>query len=280
MVEMTISGETESGGAPSGTNHPVRGVFKTVYDVARANGYDVPDVDSYESEPYDSFRTGCGITARFMTETDDVAELIRTGVAFPLTWKEAVEAVADDDERAFDEGESPEGAGTAGGAAAFTHGYVDREATIREATQHLIDSIQVDMAVEKVDAFVGKSVSPTEVVFYAIATYATGWLAESLVASTDRFVKGSQSNDEAGQDFLDTETGEYRSLKHVTVDEAGHLYYQWTHTGDLVVGEDHTQVNRRAIEGTDMPATLTRRAAGNLKAVKESDRTSARYLWW
>lgn len=248
------------------TDEPTpKATLRTVYDALADHGYELPAPETYESEAHDPFKTGCGLTPEFMHDGTDVAEVIRTGVATPFSWTEAVE-----------------GAGTTDGSSHMTTVFVREQKTIEETVAHLCETGQIDLAVAKMEAFTADDVDAVEAVAYAVATYAKGWLAERIITADDRWTKGSQSNDEAGQDVYDRETGEYRQVKCVTKDKAvdGWLYYQWDMDGGLWVGDSHTDVNAAAIEGTDMPKTLTRRSAGNLKSVRESNRTGVRYTWW
>lgn len=237
-------------------------VLRTVYETARTHGYELPDIERYKAGDTETDdRPRGGVTPDFMTDGSQIAEAIRTGVAFPFSWREAVD-----------------GAGTNAGSAHMTTTFVRAQKTIQETVAHLCETGQIDMAAGDVVSFCQGGVNPVEVTFYAVATYAKGWLAERIITDADRWSKGSQSNDEAGQDVFDRERGEYRQVKCVTKDkqEEGWLYYQWDMRGTLVVGDDYLEVHEQAVDVTGMPKTVTRRTHGRYT----HNGQRYRYIWW
>jgi len=254
------------------TDEPTpKAVLRTVYETGRSHGYDLPAIETYEAGRLETDdRAAGGVTPDFMHDGTQTAKAVWTGVATPFTWSNEVR-----------------GAGTTEGSAHMTTGFVRAERTIEETVAHLCETLQIDMAAQAFEGIVADGVNPVEVTFYAVATYAKGWLAERVITATDRFSKGSQSNDEAGQDVYDKDRQAYRQVRPVTNRENDHddcLYYQWDMRGSLVVGDDFKEVNKAAgeVSGRVVPytgeitPTLTLRAHSSYT----HDGRTYRYLWW
>lgn len=145
-------------------------------------------------------------------------------------------------------GETPDGAATGDGSSHFTTPFVRDGMTVRQAFRFLLHSGQFGTLVAEARADDGITADPVHVALWAVVTYAKGWVAEAVLAATERFSKGSQSNDEHGDDVYDRDDGAYKQVKCVTVDKQapGHIYYQWTCRGGLVYGSDYVAVNKEA----------------------------------
>lgn len=259
MVQtITLSDEAldDSSAAP-------KAVLETVYAAFRENGYSVPDSAKYEVPSHsDELVPNAGINPDFMVDGSDVADAITSGIAFPFSWSDAVEGARDTE-----------------GQHHMTTTFVRAQKTIEQTVNHLAETGQIDLAAAKIEAFCNPGVDPIEVTAYAVATYAKGWVAERIITATDRYSKGSQSNDEAGQDVIDTESGDYLQVKSVTYKKQkdDHLYYQWDMNGGLVIGDDYKAVAGKAVEGTDVLKTVSYRTHSSYTT---PDGRTYRYIWW
>lgn len=241
-------------------------ILRIVYKTLRLQGYDVPYPSAYEAAQHEEPQEGAGVIPTFMGDDSDVCDVIRSGIAFPFNFREIAEKKA--------------GSGRDTGSEHFTSTYNQKGASVKEATEHLINTGQVDRGIAKVEPYCGTGTDPVEVTAYAIATYAKGWVAESRLSQLARFRKGSQSNDEAGQDLYDNEMETWRQVKCVTSRENDYencLYYQWGCDGKIYWGDDYKDVTAAAIEGDDISKTLCYRTHSSYK---RQDGTTYRYNWW
>jgi len=248
-----------------------KAIMRSVFAVGRRFGHSLRSVEEFECGKLNTDnRARGGVTPDFVHDDTETADAIWTGVACPFSWADEVS-----------------GAGTSEGSAHMTTGYVRGEKRIEEMVAHLCESGQMEEAIDSFRNIVAEGVDPAEVAFYATATYAKGWFAEEVITSSERFSKGSQSNDEDGQDVFDTEQNQYRQVRPVTNRENNHdncLYYQWTCRGEIVVGDDFKEVNKAAgeVSGRVIPytgeitPTLTLRSHSSYR---HNGRTY-RYIWW
>lgn len=193
--------------------------------------------------------------------------------------------------------------GHAGAADGVTALHVAAENSIEETLFQLEEQGLLKEFITDVYEELKPSYNPTEeqlarakqnaidIAAYTTATFAKGWLAEAVLAGTNRFEKGSPDADSAGRDLYDRVADEWVQLKTVThgyrsrvtdrTDEGIRLvYYQWNCAGELVYGEEHTEVNAAA-NVRDLSKTLLARTHSEYKIEGESDEErSYRYLWW
>jgi hypothetical protein len=180
------------------------------------------------------------------------------------------------------------------GASHVTAVFVREGYDLRSTIEHLSETGQLESARAVATTVARDDVSASEVVAFAVATYAKGWLVECLLADTDRFSKGSVSNDQAGQDFFDRESGKYVQVKCVTYksQEDDHIYYQFDMRGGIHFGENVSEVVNAAADvsgrvgrGKDLQTTLTYRADSRYRNSNRPSVTSQkggtyRYMWW
>ena len=248
-----------------------KAIMRSVYSVGRRFGYSLPSVEEFECGKLNSDdRARGGVTPNFVHDDSNTSDAIWSGTVTPFSWSDEVP-----------------GAGTSEGSAHMTTGYVRGEKRIEEMVVHLCETGQIDEAIDGFDNIVAEGVDPVEVTFYATATYAKGWFAEEVITSCERFSKGSQSNDESGQDVFDCEQNQYRQVRPVTNRENNYdncLYYQWTCRGEIVVGGDFKEVNKVAgeVSGRVIPytgeikPTLTLRSHSSYR----HNGRMYRYIWW
>jgi len=249
----------------------IRGVYECLSDL----GYDVPSHEEYAvPEEADGLQDGAGILPAFMVgSNNDIPDLIRTGVLFPFDLEETLEGQAE----RLDSG------------AHVTSKFVDGDLGLREALIELDRRMMIDMAIENVKRSVSQNTDrpADEIVAYALATYAKGWLVESILASSDRFSKGERTDDTDGKDLFDELRDEWVQLKSVTsmasksrskldAHSVSYLYYQFDCAGHIVIGEDPNEVNGVAADVKGISKTLIKRCHTKYKI---NGRTY-RYLWW
>lgn len=252
-----------------------KSVFRIVYDCLADQGYEVPSHDNY-TVPDDEtdLRGGAGIIPEFMVgANNDIPDLIRTGILFPFDLEETLDNQLK--------------SGTS--APHVTSQFVNSDSTLRDAIIELDRRMKTDLAVNNVDRSVTQNTNhpPIEIVAYALATYAKGWLVESILASSDYFSKGNSSEDTDGKDLFDEVNGEMVQLKSVTsmasksrskleAHNIPYCYYQFDCAGHIVVGEDPNEVNAVAADVKDISKTLIKRC----HSYYEYNGRTYRYLWW
>lgn len=167
------------------------------------------------------------------------------------------------------------------GSSTATARFVRREMTVPEAIREFHEQGQIEAILNDARRHFADSGMPAGAVLqFTLWTFAKGWVAERALAETERFTKMAESNDIGGQDFYDTETGEYVQVKSITRgyradgweatgrpalqgtrgnhrDENGVtvMYYDITKSGDLVYGRNHCDVNGASVEGTAVTKT-------------------------
>lgn len=227
-------------------------------------GHDVDLIGMCEVPAHSDLDTGKGRTPRFMTDGTDTAEMVRTGTAFPFSVEERIEGYF----------------GESSGSSNVTTFFVRESLAIDDVVRDLEMTGQIEAACRKVAPFLADDVRPIDVVAYAVATYAKGWMAERLlVEETDRFSKGSVSQDQGGLDVFDRQVDDWRQVKSVTVDDRvdGWLYYQWDMRGGLHVGDTLKDVNASACSVAGVPKTTAYRCHS---AYTDGEGQTYRYIWW
>lgn len=250
-------------------------VFRIVYDCLGDQGYEVPSHENYTvPEDETDLREDAGIIPNFMVgANNDIPDLIRTGILFPFDLEETL------DDQLESEGSDPH----------VTSQFVNGGFSLRGAIIELDRKMQIDLAINNVKRSVDQNTNhpPIEIVAYALATYAKGWLVESILASSDYFSKGNSSEDADGEDLFDETKKEMVQLKSVTsmasksrskleAHNISYCYYQFDCSGHIVVGEDPNEVNGVAADVKDISKTLIKRCHSYYKF----DGRTYRYLWW
>jgi hypothetical protein len=284
MVETISIGEY---GADPTMSAPEK-VYRTTYDVFREMGYSVSENMHTPPEGSD-IPEGVGITPRPIV-VEKSNELGYTGRNQVALFK-----LKDTLDNRFD--------GHHSDADSVTALHVQAENSIRATLEQLNDQGLIDDFVSDVFDELKPTYNPTEeqlklakqdaidIAAYTTGTFAKGWLAETILAQSDRFEKGSPSDDAAGKDLYDRSLDDWVQLKHVSngyrsnvTDRNGgdlkFIYYQWNCDGGIVTGEDHTRVNAEAnIRG--LSRTLMARTHGEYKFEDENgELRTYRYLWW
>lgn len=252
-----------------------KAVLRSVYECMASLDYDVPSHTVYAvPEGADGLREGAGILPEFMVGAgNDIPDLIRTGVLFPFDLESTL------DEKVDEEATNPH----------VTSQFIEGDLGLRDAIVELDRRNQIALAIENVKNSVNQNTEspPSEIVAYALATYAKGWLVESILAESDRFSKGERTDDADGKDLFDSQIDEWVQLKSVTsmasksrskleAHSVSYLYYQFDCAGNIVIGEDPNEVNGVAADAKGMSKTLIKRCHSNYKY---NGRTY-RYLWW
>jgi hypothetical protein len=252
-----------------------KAVLRNVYECMSALDYDVPSHEAYAvPNGTDDLRDGAGILPEFMVgANNDIPDLIRTGVLFPFDLEDTLEDQVD----RRDSGPH------------VTSQFVDGNLGLRDAIVELDRRMKIDLAIENVKGSVNQNTDrpASEIVAYALATYAKGWLVESILATSDRFSKGEQSDDTEGKDLFDESQEEWVQLKSVTsmasksrskldAHSVSYRYYQFDCAGHIVIGEDPNEVNGVAADVKRVSKTLIKRCHSNYKF----DGRTYRYLWW
>lgn len=239
-------------------------------------GYEIPSPDAYTvPDDAERLRQGAGLLPEFMVGSDnDIPDLIRTGILFPFD----LEATLDSQ------------AGIEKQEAHVTTQFVDNgNAVLEDAIRSLHENMKLDLAIKNVERSVDQNTETpaSEIVAYALATYAKGWLVESVLAGDERFEKGTESDDTGGKDLYDLEADEWVQLKSVTsmasksrakldAHSISYLYYQFDCDGNIIVGHDPNEVNGKAAEVKGMSKTLIKRCHSNY----EFNGRTYRYIWW
>ena len=252
-----------------------KSVYRIVYNCLADQGYEVPSHENYTvPEDETDLREGAGIIPEFMVgANNDIPDLIRTGILFPFDLEETL------DDQIESKGSGPH----------VTSRFVNGDFSLRGAIIELDRQMQIDLAIKNVDRSVAQNTKhpPMEIVAYALATYAKGWLVESILASSDYFSKGSSSEDTDGEDLFDERKKEMIQLKSVTsmasksrskldAHNISYCYYQFDCAGHIVVGEDPNKVNGVAADVKDISKTLIKRCHNYY----EYNGRTYRYLWW
>lgn len=253
-----------------------KSIFRSVYEHMSSVGYEVPNPDTYTvPDDAEGLRQGAGILPRFMVGAqNDIPDLIRTGILFPFD----LEGTLDDQVETENQG------------AHVTTQFIDTgNAVLEDTIQLLYENRKLDLAIKNVERSVDQNTntSASEVVAFALATYAKGWMVEFVLAGDDRFEKGTELEDTEGKDLYDSKVDEWVQLKSVTsmssksrakldAHNVSYLYYQFDCDGNIVVGKDPNKVNGEAAEVKDMSKTLIKRCHSTYKF---NGRTY-RYLWW
>lgn len=259
-----------------GTDEPFpKIVLRTVYECMDSLDYDVPNHEVYSvPDDADGLRKGAGILPEFMVgSNNDIPDLIRTGILFPFDLEGTLENDVDQTNS------TPH----------VTSQFVEDGLGIVDAIAELDRRMKINLAMENVKDSVGQNTGrpASEIVAYALATYAKGWLVESILAESDRFSKGKSSEDAEGKDLFDKMQDEWVQLKSVTsmasksrskldAHSVSYLYYQFDCAGHIVVGEQPNDVNGVAADTKGISKTLIKRCHSNYKF---KGRTY-RYLWW
>lgn len=252
-----------------------KAVFRSVYECMDSLGYSVPSHEEYSvPDDVDGLREGSGILPEFMVgANNDIPDLIRTGILFPFDLEATLEKQID-----------PKDSG-----AHVTTQFVEGDLGLRDAIEELDQRMKIELAIENVKGSVEQNTDrpASEIVAYALATYAKGWLVESLLAEHERFSKGQSTDDAEGKDLFDTVIDEWVQLKSVTsmasksrtkldAHSISYLYYQFDCAGHIVIGEDPNEVNGVAADVKDVSKTLIKRTHTTYKF----EGRTYRYLWW
>lgn len=252
-----------------------KAVFGCVYECMSSLDYDVPSHEAYSvPDGADGLREDAGILPEFMVgANNDIPGLIRTGILFPFDLETTLEDQIDQDET------EPH----------VTSQFVDGDLGLRDAIGELDRRMKIKLAIENVESSVDQNTNhpASEIVAYALATYAKGWLVESILAECDRFSKGESSDDADGKDLFDTLRDEWIQLKSVTsmasksrtkldAHSISYLYYQFDCAGNIVIGENPNEVNGVAADIKSISKTLIKRCHSNYKF----EGRTYRYLWW
>lgn len=252
-----------------------KAVFGSVYECMSSLGYDVPSHEAYSvPDGADGLREGAGILPDFMVgANNDIPSLIRTGILFPFDLENTLEELSGQEEK------GPH----------VTSQFVEGNLGLQDAIRELDRRMKIKLAIQNVESSVDQNTDhpASEIVAYALATYAKGWLVESILAESDRFSKGKSSNDADGKDLFDTLREEWIQLKSVTsmasksrtkldAHSISYLYYQFDCAGNIVIGEDPNEVNGVAADVKGISKTLIKRCHSNYKF----EGRTYRYLWW
>lgn len=242
-----------------------KALIELTQDAMRSFGYSVNILELCTvSQNSKIAKTGReGRTPAFMTDQTDTAEMVRNGTPFPFTVEKELSGYF---------GEST-------GSSNVTTFFVRDGLKLTEVIEKFHVTGQIEAGAKKIAPFIDSETDALDVVAYAIATYAKGWFAERLLAETDRFSKGSVSQDKGGLDLYDKELSDWVQVKCVTFDKQvnDHIYYQFDMRGNLHFGTDYLSVHAHAVNVTGMPKTVTRRCHSSYK--DESGQTY-RYIWW
>lgn len=253
---------------------PPKTTALAVYKTMGARGYEVGEstVRGYEAPEYSSLRTGAGVLPAWFT--DELGFAIRSGEILPFT-------LAD--------GEIAGHFGNPTGAANVTTLKPRKDMTVAEVVAYMDETGQLDMAKARLAPLTDHE-NVDEVVAFALATYLKGPAVETLLDDElEGFSKGSLSHDTGGIDgYLNGDPVQVKSVtwyasrntEKLAANDTAYLWYQWDCDGGLHVGTDANAVNGQAANVKGVSKTLIKRSAGNLKAVKESDRKNVRYMWW
>lgn len=249
--------------------------LRSVYETMSSLGYEVPSHETYAvPERADGLRDDAGILPEFMVGADNnIPDLVRTGVLFPFD----LEATLDDE------------TDTATTGPHTTTQFVEGELGLRSSIEQLHQKGDIKLAVNNIQESVGQNTDrpPAEIVAYALATYAKGWLVESILVESDRFSKGQPSDDTEGKDLYDELQEDWVQLKSVTSMASksrqkldshtiSYLYYQFDCAGHIVIGSDPNEVNGEAAEAKGVSKTLIKRCHSNYKF----EGRTYRYIWW
>jgi hypothetical protein len=252
-----------------------KAVFRSVYEQLSALDYEVPSHETYAvPEGAEGLRDGAGILPEFMVGSDnDIPDLIRTGVLFPFDLEATLDEHAEVDQS------DPH----------VTTRLVEGELGLEGAIEELHRRMKIELALENVQRSVDQNTdrSAAEIVAYALATYAKGWLVEAILAEEERFEKGDLSDDTDGKDLFDTLEDEWVQVKSVTsmasksrskldAHSISYLYYQFDCAGHIVVGREPNEVNGVAADTKGISKTLIKRCHSSYKF----DGRTYRYLWW
>lgn len=241
----------------------VRHIIELTEREMTRHGYDVSIVEQCQPPEGSGLPVNSGITPAFLTDGSDVSEMIRNGVAFPFSIETEIDGYF----------------GESSGSSNVTTFFVRDDMSIPEVIEKLHVTGQIEVAAQKIEAFC-QDVEPINVVAFAIATYAKGWLAEMFLTQHDRFSKGSVSQDKGGLDVYDNEIGDWRQVKCVTKDSrvSGWLYYQFDMRGNIHFGDDLNDVNKSAVRvANEVPLTPAYKTQNPAKY--QMDR-KFRFLWW
>lgn len=252
-----------------------KALLRSVYECMASMEYDVPSHEEYAvPATAEGLREGAGILPEFMVgANNDIPDLIRTGILFPFDLESTLDELDEESNR------RPHA----------TTQFVDGSLGIRDAIEELHYKGKIGLAIEKIQPSVDDNTdrSASEIVAYALATYAKGWLVESILAEHERFSKGDESDEVEGRDLFDTASGEWIQLKSVTSmasksrkkldsHSVSYLYYQFDCDGHIVIGEDPNEVNGVAADATGISKTLIKRCHSNYKF----EGRTYRYIWW
>lgn len=252
-----------------------KAIFRIVYTSMSSLGYQVPSHEKYTvPEDAEELREGAGILPAFMVGSqNDIPDLIRTGILFPFD----LEATLD------------ELVGSGGSNPHITTQFVDGNLGLKDAIEELHRQRKIDLAIDNVQRSVGQNTEhpASEIVAYALATYAKGWLVESILAEQDQFTKGIGSNDAEGRDLYDEVNEEWAQVKSVTsmasksrkkldAHSVSYLYYQFDCAGNIIIGKKPNEVNAIASDAKDISKTLIKRCHTTYKF----EGRTYRYLWW
>lgn len=250
-------------------------MLRSVYETMASLDYEVPSHERYAvPERADGLRDGAGILPEFMVGADNtIPDLVRTGVLFPFD----LEATLGDEIDTTNTGPHT------------TTQFVEGDLGLRSVIEQLHRKGDIKLAVNNIQKSVDQNTDrpPVEIVAYALATYAKGWLVESILAESDRFSKGQPSDEAEGKDLYDELRGDWVQLKSVTSmasksrqkldsHSVPYLYYQFDCAGHIVIGDDPNEVNGEAAEAKDISKTLIKRCHSNYKF----EGRTYRYIWW
>lgn len=255
------------------TDAPAKNITRTVFGHLGERGMNVSAdmVDGYEAPAHSPLKTGAGIAPEWFT--GDLAYVVRDGIALPFSLKKDLDGYF---------GEST-------GSANVATLYSREGRGLKPTLDHFHETGQLQIAKNRLAPYTDHD-NLDEVVAFALSLYAKGWLVEQLLQEQcDDFNKGSVGQDQGGIDGY--YQGEPTQVKSVTYyasrnteelaeADVQYLWYQWDCRGGLHYGTDANDVNASAEAVTGVGKTIIKRSTANIVAVKESDRTNVRYLWW
>lgn len=238
-------------------SNPYTELLTDVNSLLRARGYE-PEItpESLSVAEYQDLPDGM-LIPDFMTDGTDVKHAVRDGshgLNFQLR-------------------ETGAGEANTAGSSHFTAVATREDWSLPEIVEQLHTSGQIEKAKNQLKQVVRDGVRTIDVVAWALTIYVMGVEMERVVGSLDRFSKAGVSNDQAGDDFYDNDRdGRLVNLKHVSVDNQNPdwVYYQYDDRGNVVIGENCTDVHNAAMSnvqrvgdsrksGVDIPGTVAKR---------------------
>lgn len=257
-------------------------IHLTVYGRMGELGYNVSEktVESYKTKAGSPFGKGKGLLPTFVT--GELATQMRQGGLMPMDLGKVFKGT-------FTEESAQEGSSFA------TRAFTIDEMSLKESVDILHETGQIDVIKKRASLYTDYE-NLDEIAALEIATKSKGWMAETIIGETDYFNLSTISHDQGGIDawadgkWADENGHQIKSVtfyasqdtKALESKDINYLWYQWDCDGHLVIGNNANQVNKQARKAKlDYgEGTLIKRSTGDVKRVKESDRNTARYIFW